>query len=146
MATSFWRFFWFEQIGYGFWWQLAKASSVGANTVNGPLLFKVSTNSAEVKAVAKVLNWPALQPFPQYQPLGKPWPNPERQPVPTYELSQFSSSSPCPSKSSRSTTHDIEFVDRVQLDARIANYLGTGRGCLSNSAIVANSRLAAACT
>jgi hypothetical protein len=35
---------------------LAKASSVGANTVNGPGLFNVSTNPAAWTAATKVLN------------------------------------------------------------------------------------------
>jgi hypothetical protein len=35
---------------------LAKASSVGANTVNGPGLFNVSTNPAAETAATKVLN------------------------------------------------------------------------------------------
>ena len=38
---------------------LANAASVGANTVNGPLPFKVSTSPAACSAVARVLNDPA---------------------------------------------------------------------------------------
>jgi hypothetical protein len=38
---------------------LAKASSVGAKTVNGPLPLSVSTRPAACSAVARVLNWPA---------------------------------------------------------------------------------------
>jgi hypothetical protein len=38
---------------------LAKASSVGAKTVNGPALFKVGTKPAAVSAAARVLNDPA---------------------------------------------------------------------------------------
>lgn len=38
---------------------LAKAESVGANTVNGPGLFKVSTRFAAVTAVTSVLKSPA---------------------------------------------------------------------------------------
>src|SRR6187399_1302994 len=38
---------------------LAKASSVGANTVNGPAPFSVVTRSAAVSAAASVLNEPA---------------------------------------------------------------------------------------
>ena len=38
---------------------LANASSVGANTVNGPLPFSVSTRPAACSAAARVLNDPA---------------------------------------------------------------------------------------
>ena len=38
---------------------LAKASSVGANTVNGPLPFKVSTKPAALTAATRVLKLPA---------------------------------------------------------------------------------------
>jgi len=38
---------------------LAKASSVGANTVNGPSPFNVSTKSAAFTAATNVLNDPA---------------------------------------------------------------------------------------
>src|SRR3954471_16161356 len=38
---------------------LANAASVGANTVNGPLPFKVSTSPAAFSAAARVLNDPA---------------------------------------------------------------------------------------
>src|SRR5690606_15413646 len=41
------------------WGILAKASSVGAKTVNGPGPFKVSTSPAACTAVTKVLNDPA---------------------------------------------------------------------------------------
>ncbi len=37
----------------------SKAASVGANTVNGPAPFKVSTKPADCNAVAKVLKLPA---------------------------------------------------------------------------------------
>ncbi len=38
---------------------LAKASSVGANTVNGPGPFSVSTSPAAFTAATRVLNFPA---------------------------------------------------------------------------------------
>ena len=38
---------------------LAKASSVGANTVNGPALLRVSIKLAAVSAAARVLKVPA---------------------------------------------------------------------------------------
>ncbi len=40
--------------------KLANAASVGANTVNGPLLLSVATRSAAVSAMTNVLNRPSL--------------------------------------------------------------------------------------
>lgn len=39
---------------------LAKAASVGANSVNGPRPFNVPTRPAAWRAAARVLNWPLL--------------------------------------------------------------------------------------
>ena len=49
----------------------ANASSVGANTVNGPLPFNVSTRPAASTAVTKVLNFP---PFTAVSTKSGKWP------------------------------------------------------------------------
>ena len=58
-ALKLFLVFRFEQIFRVPAGNLANASFVGAKTVNGPLLFKVSTNPAAVSALANVLNDPA---------------------------------------------------------------------------------------
>lgn len=46
IAASFWRFSGFSRSLMVFWPSLAKASSVGANTVRGPLLLRASARPA----------------------------------------------------------------------------------------------------